>query len=43
VGEIENPKNHWEDQNAYMSFQRKRDATRFWLAVGIKNMGNRDG
>jgi len=43
VGEIENPKNHWEDQNAYMSFEKKRDATRFWLVVGIQNMGDRNG
>jgi len=41
AGEIENPANHWEDQNAYMSFERKRDATRFWMAVGIKNSGNK--
>ena len=43
AGEIENPNNHWENQNAYMSFQKKRDATRFWLSVGIQNMGNNDG
>ena len=42
AGEIENPKNHWEDQNSYMSFQYKRDATRFWMAVGLANMGNKD-
>ena len=41
AGEIENPANHWEDQNAYMSFERKRDATRFWMAVGIQNSGNK--
>jgi len=39
VGEIDNPKNHWEHQNAYMSFQRKKDATRFWMSVGIQNSG----
>jgi len=38
-GEIANPKNHWEHQNSYMSFEIKRDATRFWLAVGIQNSG----
>jgi len=37
----ENPTNHWEDQNAYMSFERKRDATRFWMTVGIQNSGNK--
>jgi len=31
---------NWEEQNAYMSFQRKRDATRFWLAIGLQNIGN---
>ena len=41
AGEIENPANHWEDQNAHMSFERKRDATRFWMAVGIQNSGNK--
>ena len=35
--------NHWEDQNAYMSFERKRDATKFWMAVGIQNSGNKQG
>ena len=39
----ENPTNHWEHQNAYMSFERKRDATRFWMAVGIQNSGNKQG
>ena len=34
-------KHNWEEQNAYMSFQHKRDATRFWLSKGIQNMGNR--
>ena len=34
---------NWEDQNAYMSFEKKKDATRFWLAVGLANMGERDG
>ena len=38
-GEIENPKNHWEGQNAYMSFEKKLDATRFWMSVGIQNSG----
>ena len=39
---IINPANHWEHQNAYMSFQRKKDASRFWLAVGVVNMNGRD-
>jgi len=43
VGEIKNPKNHWEHQNAYMSFERKLDATRFWLSVGVRNSGDRKG
>ena len=41
AGEIENPTNHWEDQNAYMSFEIKRDATRFWISVGIRNSGQK--
>ena len=41
VGEIENPKNHWEHQNAYMSFENKLDATRFWMSVGIQNSGRK--
>jgi len=41
AGEIENPNNHWEDQNAYMSFEIKRDATRFWMSVGIQNSGGK--
>ena len=42
AGEIENPKNHWEDQNAYMSFERRLDATKFWMSVGIQNSGRKD-
>jgi len=26
-----------------MSFEIKRDATRFWMAVGIQNSGNNKG
>ena len=33
---------NWEEQNAYMSFEKKRDASRFWLAIGVKNMGNKE-
>ena len=40
-GEIVNPANHWENQNAYMSFEIKRDATRFWMCVGIQNSGGK--
>ena len=31
----------YEEQNAYMSFEKKKDATRFWMSVGIQNMGQR--
>ena len=34
-----NPKNHWEHQRAFMSFSNKKEAMKFWLAVGIKNTG----
>lgn len=34
---------NWEEQSSYMSFQYKRDATRFWLAIGLANMGNAQG
>ena len=37
---IENPMNHWEDQRAFMSFQKKIDATKFWLSVGVAGMGD---
>jgi hypothetical protein len=33
---------NWEDQEAYMSFEKKKDALRFWLAVGVQNMGRKD-
>ena len=33
------PTNHWEHQKAFMSFENKKEAVKFWLAVGIKNMG----
>ena len=39
--DLYNPMSHnWEEQNAYMSFEKKKDATRFWLAIGVANMGN---
>ena len=36
------PVNHWEHQRAYMSFEDEKEAMRFWLAVGISNMGKGD-
>ena len=36
-------RHNWEDQNAYMSFKKKSDATKFWFAVGVQNMGNNEG
>jgi hypothetical protein len=41
AGEIENPVNHWEHQNAYMSFERKKDATMYWLSVGAEHIGSK--
>ena len=36
-----NPWHHnYEDQDAYMSFQNKKEAMQFWLASGLANMGN---
>ena len=35
-------RHNWEEQSSYMSFEKKLDATRFWLAIGVTNMGNRD-
>ena len=38
--ESDNTYHHnWEDQDSSMSFQYKRDATKFWLAIGVSNMG----
>ena len=31
---------NWEEQNSYMSFENKREAMAFFLAVGIQNMGD---
>ena len=42
AGEIENPNNHWEDQNAYMSFERRLDATMFWLSIGAEHIGRKE-
>ena len=39
--ESNNPFDHrWEDQNSYMSFENKREAMAFFLAIGMNNMGN---
>ena len=36
-----NPWDHnWEEQNSYMSFENKREAMAFFLAIGIQNMGH---
>ena len=41
--ELYNPNYHnWEEQDAYMSFEDKREATAFFLAIGLVNMGNKD-
>ena len=32
---------NWEEQKAYMSFASKREAMKFWLAIGLKSMGDR--
>ena len=40
---VPNPYAHnWEDQNSFMSFEDKREATAFFLAIGVANMGNKD-
>ena len=31
-----------DEQDAYMSFEKKHEATKFWLAVGVANMGERE-
>ena len=35
-------RHNWEEQDSYMSFEKKIDASRFWLAFGVQSMGNRD-
>jgi len=35
-------RHNWEDQNSYMSFENKLDATKFWLSIGVNNMGRLD-
>ena len=34
-------RHNWEEQNSYMSFEKKKDATKFWLAIGVNNMGQK--
>ena len=41
AGDVIHPMNHWENQNAYMSFQRKVDATIFWLSIGAEHIGQK--
>ena len=42
--EQNNPYDHrWQEQNSYMSFENKKEATAFWLAIGIQNMNNKEG
>ena len=31
---------NWEEQNSYMSFEDNKEATAFFLAIGIANMGD---
>ena len=39
--DLYNPYSHnWEEQNSYMSFENKREAMAFFLAIGMQNMGD---
>lgn len=41
--DLYNPLHHnWEEQDSYMSFEDNKEATAFFLAIGMANMGNRD-
>ena len=33
-------RHNWEEQDSYMSFEIKREATAFFLASGMANMGD---
>jgi hypothetical protein len=33
----------WQEQDAFMSFEDKKEATAFWLAIGVANMGDKSG
>jgi len=38
----DNPYDHrWEEQDSYMSFEDKKEAMAFFLAIGIQNIGDR--
>jgi hypothetical protein len=40
--DLYNPLVHnWEEQNSYMSFEDNKEATAFFLAIGLANMGDR--
>jgi len=40
--ELYDPLRHnWEEQDSYMSFENKVDATKFWFSIGVKSMNNR--
>jgi hypothetical protein len=34
---------NWEEQEGYMSFEDNKEATAFFLAIGLANMGNDQG
>tara|TARA_B100000780_G_scaffold83520_1_gene57093 strand:- start:23 stop:148 length:126 start_codon:yes stop_codon:yes gene_type:complete len=36
-------RHNWEEQNSYMSFEDNKEATAFFLAIGLANMGNGEG
>ncbi len=41
--DLYNPLLHnWEEQNAYMSFEKEAEASKFWISVGVVNMGKQD-
>ena len=33
----------WQEQSSFMSFENKREAMAFFMAIGMANMGNNDG
>ena len=34
-------RHNWEEQNSYMSFEDNKEATSFFLAIGLANMGDK--
>ena len=34
-------RHNWEEQDSYMSFEDSKEATAFFLAIGMATMGNR--